>query len=88
MLNRAIMMGRLTHDPELKTTQAGTQLCRFSIACDRDFKNTSGEKETDFFDCVAWRKTAEFGQPVFRKGTYDHCGGPDAEPELDGQRRK
>ena len=50
MLNRAIMMGRLTHDPELKTTQAGTQFCRFSIACDRDFKNTSGEKETDFFD--------------------------------------
>ena len=68
MLNRAIMMGRLTHDPELKTTQAGTQFCRFSIACDRDFKNTSGEKETDFFDCVAWRKTAEFVSRYFAKG--------------------
>ena len=68
MLNRAIMMGRLTHDPELKTTQAGTQFCRFSIACDRDFKNTSGEKETDFFDCVAWRKTAEFVSRYFTKG--------------------
>ena len=61
-------MGRLTHDPELKTTQAGTQFCRFSIACDRDFKNTSGEKETDFFDCVAWRKTAEFVSRYFTKG--------------------
>ena len=60
--------GRLTHDPELKTTQAGTQFCRFSIACDRDFKNTSGEKETDFFDCVAWRKTAEFVSRYFAKG--------------------
>ena len=68
MLNRAIMMGRLTHDPELKTTQAGPQFCRFSIACDRDFKNTSGEKETDFFDCVAWRKTAEFVSRYFAKG--------------------
>ena len=68
MLNRAIMMGRLTHDPELKTTQAGTQFCRFSIACDRDFKNTSGEKETDFYDCVAWRKTAEFVSRYFAKG--------------------
>ena len=68
MLNRAIMMGRLTHDPELKTTQAGTQFCRFSIACDRDFKNTSGEKETDFVDIVAWRSTAEFVSKYFTKG--------------------
>ena len=68
MLNRTIMMGRLTRDPELRNTQAGIPVCSFSIACDRGFKNANGERETDFFDCVAWRQTAEFVSRYFTKG--------------------
>ena len=60
MLNRIVLMGRLTRDPELRRTQSGTAVTSFSIACDRDFKSQSGEKETDFIDVVAWRQTAEF----------------------------
>ena len=68
MLNRIIVMGRLTHDPELRETQAKTPVCSFSIACDRDFKQKDKEKETDFIDCVAWRSTAEFVAKYFTKG--------------------
>ena len=50
MLNKIIIMGRLTRDPELRRTQSGTAVTSFSIACDRDFKSQSGEKETDFID--------------------------------------
>ena len=58
MLNHIVMMGRLTHDPELR--YAGeTPVCTFRIASDRDFKNKDGEKDTDFVDVVAWRGTAE-----------------------------
>ena len=60
MLNKIILMGRLTRDPELRRTQSGTAVTSFSIAVDRDFKSQSGEKETDFIDIVAWRSTAEF----------------------------
>ena len=67
MLNRIILMGRLTRDPELRTTQAGVSVCSFSIAVDRDFKK-EGDKETDFIDIVAWRSTAEFASKYFRKG--------------------
>lgn len=68
MLNKIIVMGRLTHDPELRRTGSGTPVCSFSIACDRDFKSQSGEKETDFFDVVAWRTTGEFVSKYFTKG--------------------
>lgn len=68
MLNKIIVMGRLTHDPELRRTGSGTPVCSFSIACDRDFKSQSGEKETDFFDVVAWRATGEFVSKYFTKG--------------------
>lgn len=68
MLNRIILMGRLTRDPELRRTQSGTAVTSFSIACDRDFKSQSGEKETDFIDIVAWRGTAEFVSKYFTKG--------------------
>ena len=60
MLNKIILMGRLTRDPELRRTQSGTAVTSFSWAVDRDFKSQSGEKETDFIDIVAWRNTAEF----------------------------
>lgn len=68
MLNRIILMGRLTRDPELRRTQSGTAVTSFSLACDRDFKSQSGEKETDFIDIVAWRGTAEFVSKYFTKG--------------------
>lgn len=68
MLNKIFVMGRLTHDPELRRTGSGTPVCSFSIACDRDFKSQSGEKETDFFDVAAWRATGEFVNKCFTKG--------------------
>ena len=68
MLNRIILMGRLTRDPELRRTQSGTAVTSFSLAVDRDFKSQSGEKETDFIDIVAWRATAEFVSKYFTKG--------------------
>ena len=68
MLNRIILMGRLTRDPELRRTQNGTAVTSFSLAVDRDFKSQSGEKETDFIDIVAWRNTAEFVSKYFAKG--------------------
>ena len=68
MLNKIVIMGRMTRDPELRRTQSGTAVTSFSIACDRDFKSQSGEKETDFIDVVAWRSTAEFVCKYFTKG--------------------
>ena len=68
MLNRIILMGRLTHDPELRKTQSGVSVCSFSIAVDRDYKAQNGEKETDFFDIVTWRATADFVSKFFTKG--------------------
>ena len=68
MLNRIDIMGRLTGDPELRRTQSGTAVASFTIAVERDYKPEGGEKETDFFDVVAWRKTAEFVCRYFAKG--------------------
>ena len=68
MLNRIILMGRLTRDPELRRTQSGTAVTSFSLAVDRDFKSQNGDKETDFIDIVAWRSTAEFVSKYFTKG--------------------
>ena len=69
MLNRIILMGRLTRDPVLRHTQTGTAVASFSLAVDRDFRNRdSGEKGVDFIDVVAWRNTAEFVSKYFTKG--------------------
>ena len=68
MLNKIILMGRLTRDPELRRTGSGTAVTSFSLAVDRDFKSQNGEKETDFIDIVAWRSTAEFVSKYFTKG--------------------
>lgn len=67
MLNKIVLMGRLTRDPELRKTQSDTPVCSFSLAVDRDYKR-DGEKETDFIDVVAWRSTAEFVSRYFTKG--------------------
>jgi len=68
MLNKIILMGRLTRDPELRRTNSGTAVASFNIAVDRDFKSQDGEKETDFIDVVVWRSTAEFVSKYFTKG--------------------
>ena len=68
MLNKIILMGRLTRDPELRRTQSGTAVTSFSLSVDRDFKSQGGDKETDFIDIVAWRNTAEFVSKYFTKG--------------------
>ena len=68
MLNKIIIMGRLTRDPELRRTGSGTAVTSFSLACDRDFKSQSGDKETDFIEAVAWKNTAEFVSKYFSKG--------------------
>ena len=68
-MNKVILIGRLTADPELRQTQSGIASCRFTVACDRRFadKNT-GERQADFINCVAWRQTAVFIQKYFHKG--------------------
>ena len=69
MLNHIVIMGRLTRDPELRRTGTGVAVTSFSLAVDRDFGNReSGERETDFIDCVAWRQTGEFVSKYFAKG--------------------
>lgn len=69
MLNRIILMGRLTRDPKLKQTQSGTAVASFSLAVDRDFSDKStGQRATDFIYIVAWRNTAEFVSKYFSKG--------------------
>lgn len=69
MLNRIVLMGRLTRDPELRHTQSGTAVASFTLAVDRDLKNKeTGERATDFIDIVAWRNTAEFAAKYFAKG--------------------
>ena len=69
MLNHIVIMGRLTRDPELRRTGSGLAVANFSVAVDRDIKSESGEKETDFIDCVAWRNTAEFVCKYLKKGS-------------------
>ena len=68
MLNKIILMGRLTRDPDLRKTQGGTSVASFSLAVERDFKDQSGEKETDFIDIVAWRGLADMVCKYFSKG--------------------
>lgn len=69
MLNKCILQGRLCKNPELRHTPSGVPVASFSLAVDRDFKDKqTGEKATDFIDCVAWRNTAEFVSRFFTKG--------------------
>lgn len=66
--NKVILMGRITHDLELKTTPSGVSVCSFSIAVDRRFQAKGEEKKTDFFNIVTWRQQAEFVNRYFAKG--------------------
>ncbi len=67
-MNKAILVGRLTADPELKSTPNGVNVCSFSIAVDRRFVRAGEERKADFINCVAWRQTAEFISRFFTKG--------------------
>ena len=58
-MNKAILIGRLTRDPELRSTSTGRNVCQFSIAVNRNFTNANGEREADFINCVVWDKQAE-----------------------------
>ena len=66
-MNKIIICGRLTKDPELRTTNSGTEVCGFTVAVDRRIKKND-EKETDFIDCTAWGKTGVFISTYFHKG--------------------
>ena len=67
-MNRAILVGRLTADPELKQTPNGISVCTFSIAINRPYSSKSGERQADFINIVAWRNQAEFVSKYFAKG--------------------
>ena len=68
MLNIVAIQGRLSADPELRTTQTGTPVCSFTLAVQRNVKGSDGEYGTDWIDCVAWGKTAELICKYFQKG--------------------
>ena len=68
-MNKVILMGRLTKDIEMRQTPNGVSLARFSIAVTRRFKNSNGEYDADFINCIAWRKTGEFIARYFQKGS-------------------
>lgn len=68
-MNKSIIMGRLTAQPELRQTQNGIASCRFTVAVNRRFKNANGEYDADFIPCVAWRQAAEFVSKYFSKGS-------------------
>lgn len=88
-MNKVILIGRLTRDPEIKTTQNDVSFCNFSIAVDRRFKDANGEKQTDFINCVAWRQQADVLGKYFAKGHRIGIVGTlqTRSYEVDGQRR-
>lgn len=67
-MNKAILVGRLTRDPELRTTASGVSVCTFTVAVNRRFKNAEGGYDADFINCVAWRQQAELLAKYFTKG--------------------
>lgn len=68
MLNKILLQGRLTKDPELRHTQIGKAVCSFTLAVKRDYKGSGGSEQTDFIDCVAWEHKGEFVSRWFHKG--------------------
>jgi len=68
-MNKAILVGNLTRDPEVRTTASGVSCATFTVACQRRFANQQGVREADFINCVAWRQTADFVARYMTKGT-------------------
>ena len=69
MINRTVLVGRLTRDPELRYTQGGTAVASFTLAVNRQFTNSQGEREADFINCVIWKKAAENFTNFTNKGS-------------------
>ncbi len=88
MLNVVAIMGRLVADPELRTTQSGTNVCSFRIACDRNIARQGEQRQADFIDIVAWRQQAEFVSKYFQKGSLIAIEGSIPDPPVSGQERK
>jgi len=68
LLNRVVLIGRLTKDPELRYTPTGVAVCNFTLAIDRNFKNAQGNRDTDFINCVVYRQLAELCANYLAKG--------------------
>ncbi len=68
MINKVILMGRLTRDPELRQTPSGVSALSFTVAVERSYQKQGEERQTDFISCIAWRQTAEFISRYFGKG--------------------
>lgn len=88
-MNRFFAIGRLTKDPEKRTTQNGTSVCTFTLAVDRRFKNANGEREADFFPVVCWRQVADLSAQYLSKGKQVAIAGEVQmrSYEKDGQKR-
>ena len=84
MINSVVLMGRLTYEPELKTTTSGLSVIRFQMAVDRNYQSQGQERQADFIDVVAWRQTAEFISRYFHKGSIQTNNFTDR----DGNKRK
>lgn len=70
MLNSISIVGRLVREPDFRTTDNGISFCKVVIACERSRSNQDGQRTADFFDCVAWRSSADFLTKYFRKGDW------------------
>ena len=88
-MNRFFAIGRLTKDPEKRTTQNGTSVCTFTLAVDRRYKNANGEREADFFPVVCWRQVADLSAQYLSKGKQVAIAGEVQmrSYEKDGQKR-
>ncbi|EAC2297643.1 single-stranded DNA-binding protein [Listeria monocytogenes] len=75
MMNRVVLVGRLTKDPDLRYTPAGAAVATFTLAVNRPFKNGQGEQEADFIQCVVWRKPAENVANFLKKGSLTGVDG-------------
>ncbi len=91
MINNVVLMGRLTYEPELRTTTSGVLICRFQIAVERNYTPKGEERKADFIDITAWRQTAEFICRYFHKGSMIALTGSiqtDNFTDKDGNKRK
>lgn len=68
MINRVVLVGRITRDPELRKTTSGISTVSFTLACNRKFSNSQGGQDADFINCVAWRQSADFMANYIKKG--------------------
>lgn len=91
MINSVVLMGRLTYEPELRSTASGLSVITFQIACERSYAKPNENRAVDFIDITAWRQTAEFVSRYFHKGDMIALEGSiqtDSYTDKDGNRRK